>query len=215
MANRSGQERGGIGSKIKRFFGIEEDYVGEAPVSEGYETESPRRSTYVPSRPSGRNSGSSTVIPPRSTSRGQGPRTYENGKLKTPPQPARPTRPERKRAVEDEPSRFEPQRTRAPRGDAGVTATNLPARRRSSGAMANATLYELRECRDVITQMVRGVSIIVNMEAMDSLNFDRAKDTLCGATLALNGSMVRITPRIFMMLPPGANMEEMMGRDYE
>jgi FtsZ-interacting cell division protein YlmF len=62
-------------------------------------------------------------------------------------------------------------------------------------------LHTLEECRDVITDLIDGKTVLLNLEEMDEKTIQRGIDTLCGAAFALNATLRKASDKTYLIAP--------------
>ncbi len=88
-----------------------------------------------------------------------------------------------------------------------------PARQMPSGPRADSRhhmivyyLHTLDECRDVISDLLEGKSVLLNLEDMDDRYIQRAIDTLGGAAFALNATLRKASDRTYLIAPTSVDI---------
>lgn len=74
-------------------------------------------------------------------------------------------------------------------------------------------LHTLEECREVITDLIDGKTVLLNLEEMDEKTIQRGIDTLCGAAFALNATLRKASDKTYLIAP--TNVEVAMTNDAE
>jgi cell division inhibitor SepF len=74
-------------------------------------------------------------------------------------------------------------------------------------------LHTLEECRDVITDLIDGKTVLLNLEEMDEKSIQRGIDTLCGAAFALNATLRKASDKTYLIAP--TNVEVAMTNEAE
>lgn len=74
-------------------------------------------------------------------------------------------------------------------------------------------LHTLEECREVITDLIDGKTVLLNLEEMDEKAIQRGIDTLCGAAFALNATLRKASDKTYLIAP--TNVEVAMTNDAE
>ena len=74
-------------------------------------------------------------------------------------------------------------------------------------------LHTLEECRDVITDLIDGKTVLLNLEEMDEKTIQRGIDTLCGAAFALNATLRKASDKTYLIAP--TNVEVAMTNEAE
>ncbi len=74
-------------------------------------------------------------------------------------------------------------------------------------------LHTLEECRDVITDLIDGKTVLLNLEEMDEKTIQRGIDTLCGAAFALNATLRKASDKTYLIAPN--NVEVAMTNEAE
>ncbi len=74
-------------------------------------------------------------------------------------------------------------------------------------------LHTLEECREVITDLIDGKTVLLNLEEMDEKTIQRGIDTLCGAAFALNATLRKASDKTYLIAP--TNVEVAMTNEAE
>ena len=74
-------------------------------------------------------------------------------------------------------------------------------------------LHTLEECREVITDLIDGKTVLLNLEEMDEKTIQRGIDTLCGAAFALNATLRKASDKTYLIAP--TNVEVAMTNETE
>ena len=72
-------------------------------------------------------------------------------------------------------------------------------------------LGSIRECAEVIRNVIDGTSAVINLDAADEHTMQRIVDTLSGAAFALNAKVRKITENTYLIAPENVNVN-MTGR---
>ena len=72
-------------------------------------------------------------------------------------------------------------------------------------------LGSIRECAEVIRNVIEGTSAVINLDAADEHTMQRIVDTLSGAAFALNAKVRKITENTYLIAPENVNVN-MTGR---
>lgn len=112
--------------------------------------------------------------------------------------------------------RPEPRRD-APRGNRGnelVRAEKRPMR--SSNTTMVYYLHSLSECSAVIQDLIRGNSVLLNLEETDNALTQRIVDTLAGASFALRAKIRKVSEKMYLIAPENVevNMTSSVERRY-
>ena len=67
-------------------------------------------------------------------------------------------------------------------------------------------LHTLDECRDVISDLLEGKSVLLNLEDMDDRYLQRSIDTLGGAAFALGASLRKASDRTYLIAPTSVDI---------
>ena len=79
---------------------------------------------------------------------------------------------------------------------------DMPA---STGTMVYY-MHSLSECSNVIRDLIRGYSILLNLEEADTAQMQRIVDTLAGATFALGAVIRKVSERTYIIAPKNVNV---------
>lgn len=67
-------------------------------------------------------------------------------------------------------------------------------------------MHSLSECSNVIRDLIRGYSILLNLEEADTAQMQRIVDTLAGATFALGAVIRKVSERTYIIAPKNVNV---------
>lgn len=67
-------------------------------------------------------------------------------------------------------------------------------------------MHALSECSNVIRDLIRGYSILLNLEEADTAQMQRIVDTLAGATFALGAVIRKVSERTYIIAPKNVNV---------
>ena len=67
-------------------------------------------------------------------------------------------------------------------------------------------MHSLSECSNVIRDLIRGYSILLNLEEADTAQMQRIIDTLAGATFALGAVIRKVSERTYIIAPKNVNV---------
>ncbi|MBE5791056.1 MAG: cell division protein SepF [Clostridia bacterium] len=67
-------------------------------------------------------------------------------------------------------------------------------------------MHALSECSNVIRDLIRGYSILLNLEEADTAQMQRIVDTLAGATFALGAVIRKVSERTYIIAPKNVNI---------
>ena len=67
-------------------------------------------------------------------------------------------------------------------------------------------MHSLSECSNVIRDLIRGYSILLNLEETDTQQMQRIVDTLAGATFALGAVIRKVSERTYIIAPKNVNV---------
>ena len=98
----------------------------------------------------------------------------------------------------------------------GYSAQETP---RPSYQRHQTVIFSLRsvdECKDVILALIDKKSVLLNLDALDSVQAQRALDTMSGATFAIGATLSRASDRTWLIAPSNVEVERssMEERDY-
>lgn len=91
-------------------------------------------------------------------------------------------------------------------------ANSMPARRdpQSDMPVGSGTMvyymHSLSECSNVIRDLIRGYSILLNLEEADTAQMQRIVDTLAGAAFALGAVIRKVSERTYIIAPKNVNV---------
>lgn len=91
-------------------------------------------------------------------------------------------------------------------------ASNVSVRERSASDMPIGSgtmvyyMHSLSECSNVIRDLIRGYSILLNLEETDTAQMQRIVDTLAGATFALGAVIRKVSERTYIIAPKNVNV---------
>ncbi len=112
--------------------------------------------------------------------------------------------------IRDEFERIEqPQPQQQPRGAGNVITMHNDSRHQT----VIYYLHTLEECREVITDLIDGKTVLLNLEEMDEKTIQRGIDTLCGAAFALNATLRKASDKTYLIAP--TNVEVALTNDVE
>lgn len=100
----------------------------------------------------------------------------------------------------------------APKSAPRRPASNVSVRRESAGDMPIGSgtmvyyMHSLSECSNVIRDLIRGYSILLNLEETDTQQMQRIVDTLAGATFALGAVIRKVSERTYIIAPKNVNV---------
>ena len=90
--------------------------------------------------------------------------------------------------------------------------SGVSVRRTSGSEMPAGTgtmvyyMHSLSECSNVIRDLIRGYSILLNLEETDTAQMQRIVDTLAGATFALGAVIRKVSERTYIIAPKNVNV---------
>ena len=67
---------------------------------------------------------------------------------------------------------------------------------------------QIEECREIIKYLLRGESILLNLENIDPKDCGRVVDLLSGAAFALSGRMIKIAHLSYLLAPESVEIIE-------
>ena len=67
---------------------------------------------------------------------------------------------------------------------------------------------QIEECRDIIKYLLRGESILLNLENIDPKDCGRVVDLLSGAAFALSGRMIKVAHLSYLLAPENVEIIE-------
>ena len=67
---------------------------------------------------------------------------------------------------------------------------------------------QIEECREIIRYLLRGESILLNLENIDPKDCGRVVDLLSGAAFALQGRMIKIAHLSYLLAPENVEIIE-------
>ena len=70
------------------------------------------------------------------------------------------------------------------------------------------TVYQIEECREIIKCLLRGESVLLNLENVDPKDSGRIVDLLSGAAFALQGRMIKIAHLAYLLAPQNVEILE-------
>jgi cell division inhibitor SepF len=71
----------------------------------------------------------------------------------------------------------------------------------------NCTPIVFADSRDVGTHLVAGTPVLMNLSEASEEERKRIIDFASGITFALGGTIERVTPKVFMLTPPGVELQ--------
>ena len=71
----------------------------------------------------------------------------------------------------------------------------------------NCTPVVFNDSRDVGTHLVAGTPVLMNLSEASEEEGKRIIDFASGMTFALGGTIERVTPKVFMLTPPGVELQ--------
>ena len=73
---------------------------------------------------------------------------------------------------------------------------------------AALNVRQLEECREIIKYLLRGESILLNLENIDPKDCGRVVDLLSGAAFALQGRMIKVAHLSYLLAPENVEIIE-------
>ena len=67
---------------------------------------------------------------------------------------------------------------------------------------------QIEECREIIKYLLRGESILLNLENIDPKDCGRVVDLLSGAAFALQGRMIKVAHLSYLLAPENVEIIE-------
>ena len=105
------------------------------------------------------------------------------------------------------------------RSEAPTSYTPAPARESAAYQPAPAStgyqrhqtiifrLHSVDECKDVILSLIDKKSVLLNLDELDSVQAQRALDTMSGATYAIGATLSRASDRTWLITPSNVEVE--------
>ena len=106
--------------------------------------------------------------------------------------------------------------TRRPARDNVIRDERLAGRSPSAAVYHKehvVTVYQIEECREIIKCLLRGESVLLNLENVDPKDSGRIVDLLSGAAFALQGRMIKIAHLAYLLAPQNVEILEDMHRN--
>lgn len=70
------------------------------------------------------------------------------------------------------------------------------------------TIHSLKDCCDVIDNLLQNNTVLLNMEGLDSTTMQRSVDTLSGAVFALHATIKKISEGTYLVAPVNVEVDE-------
>jgi cell division inhibitor SepF len=94
--------------------------------------------------------------------------------------------------------------------DPSLSSLDESAKEADSPAIAkiyNCTPIVFADSRDIGTHLVAGTPVLMNLSEASEEERKRIIDFASGMTFALGGTIERVTPKVFMLTPPGVELQ--------
>ncbi len=111
-------------------------------------------------------------------------------------------------------SRWEDADAFQPYGASSVQPEIRPAQ--IGGQRHQTVIFKLRsvdECKEVILALIEKKSVLLNLDELDSLQAQRALDTMSGATFAIGATLSRASDRTWLIAPNNVEVASSQGDD--
>lgn len=113
---------------------------------------------------------------------------------------------------EEEPPRREPQPSRSSSRRSNVIHDSRMDPRAQEPQYTHCeriiNVRQLEECREIIKYLLRGESILLNLENIDPKDCGRVVDLLSGAAFALQGRMIKVAHLSYLLAPENVEIIE-------
>ncbi len=83
-----------------------------------------------------------------------------------------------------------------------------PQGRRQSHCERIVNVRQIEECREIIKYLLRGESVLLNLENIDPKDCGRVVDLLSGAAFALQGRMLKVAHLSYLLAPENVEVIE-------
>lgn len=95
-------------------------------------------------------------------------------------------------------------------GRSGGSEQAVPRAVRSEGRQRTViyAIHRMEECQDVISDLIAGKTLLINLEELPSDYQQRVVDTLSGASFALNAVLRKASDRIYLIAPSNVEVND-------
>ena len=113
---------------------------------------------------------------------------------------------------EDEEEDDEPQRRRQSRHSNVIHDSRMDPRAAQEAQFTHCerivNVRQIEECREIIKYLLRGESVLLNLENIDPKDCGRVVDLLSGAAFALQGRMLKVAHLSYLLAPENVEVIE-------
>ena len=113
---------------------------------------------------------------------------------------------------EDDESEAEPQPGRTAKRSNVIHDARMESRQNTEPRYTHCerivNVRQMEECRDIIKYLLRGESILLNLENIDPKDCGRVVDLLSGAAFALQGRMLKVAHLSYLLAPENVEVVE-------